>query len=179
MLGEQISTVSCAQVFWAASCQMELFCFRNIFSLVVDLSHQHVYGVIASHCSKDLKGSPEMVQLWLPDRGLCWQSLGREGNQEMESRLWLWAHGFRAHVSWFLILCFSYIVKSSTLAGKCFTQVTGIIRIIWGSFVLWLKSWGTQNASIISILLLASKRIKQNHPVVSTSFSCVGQSLPS
>ena len=58
------------------------FASGNTFSLVVDLSHQHVYGVIAPQCSKDLKGAKRWCSSGsLIEGGLCWQSLGREGNQ--------------------------------------------------------------------------------------------------
>lgn len=124
----------------------------------MDLSHQHVYGVIAPQCSTDLKGAKRWCSSGsLIEGGLCWQSLGREwnhsagcGNMDLELTL----PGF-----WHC--AFSYAVKSSTLAEKCFTQVTGIIRVIWISSVLWLKLWGTQNAFSIISILLAAKRINR------------------
>ena len=103
-----------------------------------------------------------MVQLWLPDRGRAVLAKPGEGRQPE------WSHGpgcgnmdLELMFPGFWYCAFSYAVKSSTLAEKCFTQVTGIIRVIWGSFVLWLKSWGTQNAFSIISILLAPKRINR------------------
>ena len=122
------------------------------------LSHQHIYGVIASQCSKDLKGAKRWCSSGsLIEGGLCWQSLGREwnhgagcGNMDLELTL----PGF-----WHC--AFSCAVKSPTLAEKRFTLGTGIIRAIWISPVLWLKLWGTQNAFSIISILLAAKRINR------------------
>lgn len=132
---------------WAAFCHMVLFCFRKSLSLVVDMSHQDIYGVIAPQGSKDLEGLQRGCSFGSPlEAGRAWGTRVTKGETvwaEVRPDVELTSLG-----SCCSVCSYSWRVCPHRDAAHTWQ---GIIRIIWGSSGLWLKWWGLE-------MLLASSQ---------------------